>query len=369
MTDYFSKGDETITKLLKTALKESCGDDFARGNLLKRTWLTNREICLSETAYRLIPGLDMKKSCIATRFVTSGFPENRTNVYHKIDDEDINESNPRQGFKIENLKGRFKPTSTTIHQKYAMRPNSLDNMFLAQFAIHFETCQPPKNQTLNEGVSILMNNNLPKYILLLDGTWMKSKVTPFILRIHNSKRKEPKESIYAELLLFFPWRNEELDLFLKNPEEMINLFELKKTEVQHNRRTIYPYSTTVDEIMKLVEDENFKRNSSLYDVIDPEGQKENMEDEEDMEPVDLFELPDEMEPPPKMKNNASSKEMIVKPIILEDVATMKAMARDLSYEQRIVFDKMIHYVKSIAIERNGGLISYDPPALIATGTS
>ena len=46
---------------------------------------------------------------------------------------------------------------------------------------------------------------------------------------------------------------------------------------------------------------------------------------------------------------------------------MKAMVRNLSYEQRVVFDKMIHYVKSIAIGRNGGLISYDPPQLIATG--
>ena len=369
MTDYFSKGDNTITKLLKTALKESCGDDFAKKNLLKRTWLTNREICLAETAYRLIPGLDMKKSSTATRFVTSGFPENRTNVFHKIDDEDLNHANPSQGFRIENLKGRFKPANTTIHQKYAMRPKSLDDMYLAQFAINFETCPPPKNQILNEGVSILKNKDLPKYILLLNGTWMKSKENPYILRIHNSKRKEPKESIYAELLLFLPWRNEELDLSLKNPQEMINLFESNKTVIEHNRNLIFPHSKTVDDIIKLVEDENFKRNSSLYDVIDPEGQKENMEDEEDMEePLDQFELPEEKETSQKTKNDSSSREMIVKPIILEDSTTMKLMARNLSYEQRVVFDKIIHYIKSIAIERNGGLISYDPPLIIATGT-
>ena len=140
------------------------------------------------------------------------------------------------------------------------------------------------------------------------------------------------------------------------------------TKIEFNRNLIYPFSKTVNEIIKLVEDENFKRNSNLYDVIDAEGQKENMEDEVDMEPLDLCELPDEMEPSPETKNNSSSKEMIVKPIILESVTTMKSMVRDLSFEQRVVFDKMIHYVKSIAIARNGGLISCDPPLMIATGT-
>merc|ERR1712045_121793 len=121
--------------------------------------------------------MDMKHSSVATKFITTGYPENRTNVYLKIEENNVDEANQNL-IRIENHKGRFKPANTTIHEKYGMRPEALSDMFLAQFAINFESCKIPENQTFIEGISTLINgknNNLPKYIILHNGTCMKSK--------------------------------------------------------------------------------------------------------------------------------------------------------------------------------------------------
>ena len=41
--------------------------------------------------------------------------------------------------------------------------------------------------------------------------------------------------------------------------------------------------------------------------------------------------------------------------------------RDLTFEQRVVFDKYIHYFKSIKCVRNGGDIMPEPPRIIVHG--
>ena len=55
------------------------------------------------------------------------------------------------------------------------------------------------------------------------------------------------------------------------------------------------------------------------------------------------------------------------PIIVDGESTMLELARSLSFEQRIVFDTMLHYCKSIVMANNGANVVLDPPCFIIHG--
>ena len=81
ISDYMTKSDQNITKYLVAALNEKKNaSKFEQLNHVKRTYFTHKQTSVSEAAYRLIPGLNLKDSNIKTLFLTSGFPNNRRRV-------------------------------------------------------------------------------------------------------------------------------------------------------------------------------------------------------------------------------------------------------------------------------------------------
>ena len=65
ITDYFSKEDSGLTKLLKQAMNDKKGcDDFERLNHVKKVYFTHRQKNLSEATYKLLTGLNLKQSNI-----------------------------------------------------------------------------------------------------------------------------------------------------------------------------------------------------------------------------------------------------------------------------------------------------------------
>ena len=70
----------------------------------------------------------------------------------------------------------------------------------------------------------------------------------FILRIHSSKRKKDDEGIYAELLLFLPWRDEN-----NLRRNYTSLFNDNYNVIKKNKESIYPNSTMVDVMRELIE--------------------------------------------------------------------------------------------------------------------
>ena len=114
-----------------------------------------------------------------------------------------------------------------------------------------------------------------------------------------------------------------------------------------------------------------ERPAHIYDNLDAEGQQDNLECEEEMEPADTSELPDEPTEPPKSSSNnkATKKEScIVKPIVLVSDEQMFQNARALSFDQKVVFNQFIDFVKKILIQRTGKSIDIDAPQVIVTGT-
>ena len=385
ITDYLSKGDAGVTEALKKALKETKGcNDLERLNYLKKTYLTHRQCSVAEAAYRIGGGMNLKGSNVKNIFVSTGYPENRSHFYRKVkdengqdldsdsDDDDNEQSQDNQGLiEIENRKGKFQKVET-IHNKYSNRPDALGNVCLAQFASSYETCAKPKEsilETFENGASSIegfiehfaTKEKLPKHIQLKTGGYMRLRNSPLILRIHSSKKKkEEEEGIYSELLLFFPWTDEN-EIRENCQDNFNNNFET----IKMNKKAIYPNSTMVDVMRNLIQNPEEARPIHLVDM-DAAGEQENLDDEEELEPLDTTELPEE-EPDTSGKRNVKSTLSLFKPIVVDEMEVMLNLARSLSFGQRIVFDKIIKFSKEVLRANRGAHIVPTPPQLIVTG--
>ena len=177
ISDYLTKGDAGLTKELKNALKETkhC-NNFEQLNYLKMVYFKHKQVSVSEATYRLVKGLDLKKSNIACTFLATGFPRNRSTFFRQafpsensVEEEDpsseektsANEDNATETVTLEGRQGKYKEVET-IHQKYSQRPESLNNVCLAQFAssyIYIKADKIPKEtEWKDDGASIQLGN-------------------------------------------------------------------------------------------------------------------------------------------------------------------------------------------------------------------
>ena len=87
ITDYLSKADAGMTAVLKKALNDTKGyyNDFDR---LKREFFTHRQCSVAKATYRLISGMNLKGSNVKNTFVGTRCPENRSNFYTKVMEND-----------------------------------------------------------------------------------------------------------------------------------------------------------------------------------------------------------------------------------------------------------------------------------------
>ena len=258
---------------------------------------------------------------------------------------------------------------------------------------------------------------LPQWIRLGNNRTMKLRTKPYILRMY-SYPKDLVQKKYSELILFTHWRKEETfwladeisagkddpnsDNGNQENEDHTNEeecekkriltfddaeFELKiqnlsnnediKKEWQTNRTKIYPYSRKIEEIKKLMESDDFQRSKNIYDSINPQAEQENAENAEDLElPDEEDEFPDlpESDYSTKRKKKPQQKDPLVpekcifkKSILPEEKDELHQSVRSLSYEQRVVFDKYIHYFQSIKCVRHEGDIIPEPPKIIVHG--
>ena len=225
--------------------------------------------------------------------------------------------------------------------------------------------------------------------------YMKLRSKPLILRIYNGKRKDPIEDIYSELLLFSSWRNENKI----NPwdddddrlKEDVSDFELEREKAlqkvstnidireqnEYTKEMIYPFSKKLGKIRDLLDNENFQRTSTFYDSININSEQQNQEDLEDQEPKDETDIDVNVEmeviPRPSLNNKkfrekiTTEKFVFKKPILPQDTNDLYESVRLLSYEQRVAFDKHIHFSKSVICAKHRGNIEPIPPRIIVHG--
>ena len=293
ITDYLTKGDAGLTKELRKALLETkhC-NNFEQLNHLKMIYFKHKQVSVAEATYRLVRGLDLKKSNIACIYVATGYPQNRSTFFapaasaekttdenFAVEEEPVIQESYKTPVTIQGKQGKFKEVET-IHQKYSQRPKSIDDMCLAQFATSYTYISKIKipqdiewvensSRELGSLVRFGTHDKLPKYIELFDsGTFMALRTKPFVLRIHSSKKKEYLEGVYSELLLYLPWRNEsELNEGAK--ESIVDMFNNERTIIERNKKAILPNAPLIDSMIELLDAPDGTKPLHLADGIAP----------------------------------------------------------------------------------------------------
>ena len=263
-----------------------------------------------------------------------------------------------------------------------MRPSDVDNMCFAQFMMMYEQCKQPKSVTFSKKRQNCCYDDddeqnsykrkfshkifatgqvLPRYILLSNGSCMRLRRVPKVISIHQ--KKEGYEILYSRLILFFPWKDEN-ELCANDKVSVYDIYNENIEIIELNRKSCFPNSKKIEEMRELISDN--VNPEHLYDKINVMAEQQNEEDLNEMEPIDLNPLPEEPKVPQKVQKS-TNEEVKLKPIVIADRAVLRRNARGLSYEQKIIFDRFIHYCQCVAIDKRGGQIDPEPPRIIAHG--
>ncbi|MEW8547603.1 MAG: AAA family ATPase [Candidatus Thiodiazotropha sp.] len=211
VSSYISKPEKTLGDVLKSVSKtcEPQGPKRMMETVAKK-FLSHREVSAQEAVYRLL-SLPLIKGSRQILFVPTDLPDHRTKLFKPLkviqelddDDEDLY------------LSG--------IIDKYEERSPSLDNICLADFAAYYTYSRSKKNSEFNEDVNTDVDQDceqidevatFPKTIILQNsGTKLTKRARPAIIRTHQfSQDRQEEQFHHSKLLLYYPWRNEEIDL-------------------------------------------------------------------------------------------------------------------------------------------------------------
>ena len=232
---------------------------------------------------------------------------------------------------------------------------------------------------------------LPQWIRLSNGKTMKLRTKPYALKLYLFP-KDGLQQQYSELLLFTSWRNEKLHFWSNKTDEeksqdlspddpvftkkLQTMFNLNEYEWEKNREAVVPFSNKMNSIKEMMQNENFARSQTVYDSIDSYAEQENAEDAANLdngnEEVNFPDGPEIQRNRQKHNIEGSKKEKCVfkiptYPSSTEERNTICQSIRNLTYEQRVVFDKFIHYFQSLINVQNGGDIIPEPPMVIMQG--
>ena len=128
---------------------------------------------------------------------------------------------------------------TGLIERYAARPDCVEDMFLAEFASVYKSAdcsQDSEESGIDEPV--VKQKEHPKIIKLKQNTGiMIKRQRPAVIRTHHVRRKEETENhCCAMLKLYLPWRDELTDLidgFESAEMHFITVADRIKEQIQH----------------------------------------------------------------------------------------------------------------------------------------
>ena len=211
ISDYVTKSDNNLTKVLVHALNEKKNaSKFEQLNHIKRVYFNSKQTCVSEAAYRLIPGLNLKDSNIKTLFLTSGFPENRRMYFRQIPEDERQD----EGIEIEGREGKFHFQFSKI-DLYSHRPKDrnsvsmgkLEDLCFAEFCMNYDK---------------VSEDSLPKKKYDFDIQYEEGKEVSGIA-FERKLGKEPLEGL-PQYFYFFYQKGKYIQLYC-------NLFKYHKTSI------------------------------------------------------------------------------------------------------------------------------------------
>ena len=134
--------------------------------------------------------------------------------------------------------------------------------------------------------------------------------------------------------------------------------------LEANRKAMLPYSSLKKSIETLIANE--ERAAHVFDTINPIAEQENFDNAENLEPLDLDELPQENDEQ-HSNNNGNIETCSFKPIQFGKEDEMIQAVKTLAYEQRIAFDIFTQFCKKKKIQRSNPSFQVMPVRMIVTG--
>ncbi|KAG5666208.1 hypothetical protein PVAND_017645 [Polypedilum vanderplanki] len=294
VVDYVNKADKGLSRLLR-----QCVEDHKRGNSNVKTVLTaltkivyNSSETPAQEAAWVLSRLPMCMATDVVEFINSGPKATRQCML-------------KSNAELERLV-RENPDSTDIYKKgpidrYADRPDELENMCLADFIAKFNYhAKGPKatddnDDEANDNEELEVNDdddcaeqaNLKKeYKLKNNSGTIKLRRKPKIIRYVRYNLHEDEVNYYREMcMLYVPWRNEDAEIEnqncekkFKENEELIKTNYDKYHAIQLDLEHLEEIARQI-QLDRNAEDNEEAENAASAELIDPDFQ--NVYDFED----------------------------------------------------------------------------------------
>ena len=283
LASYVSKPEKTLGDVLK-AVSSSSQHLGAKQSMrsVAQKFLTHREVSAQEAVYRLL-SLPLSQGSRQVVFVDTDLQENRTrmfkpmNILKQLDDDDPD------------------VFLQSIIDRYPARPNQLEEMCFSEFVSLYRTSskQPAANDARSNAVENDDDEQDMKHIVLKDNLGhMHRRRTPTIVRYHQwSSKKQPQQYYHAQLLLYYPWRDER-GISAGSYEESYND---KIETIQSNRSNFEHFAEEVGSALDDMQEFGIAEESWV--IVAPETEKDRIEDEAEGPEVqnsamDAFDSPD-----------------------------------------------------------------------------
>ena len=256
LVEYLTKDDKNTSEMMKNALKNGVGED-TRNKLKKigNIFLRNREVGLHEATKRVLSG-PFRRSNIATVYIPTGHQTERIRmlkpreILEQMDPDDTN------------------IFSTNMIEKYANRPDNLDNTCYADFATTYiskNVKETPDDDDIRKYTNpvdfdVMDKEDDSSIIILKNDLGKMRKRRKCVMRYHKPSKFSSPEDYYMVLLqLYMPWRME---------DEIIGSFEKYETRFNHELPNI------TENILK--HEPNFGKIE--YDEVDFENNSNSVDD-------------------------------------------------------------------------------------------
>ena len=262
-----------------------------RMQMLINTFLTHRQMGQAEAYYKLIPSLRMKFSTVRAVFVPNDKKELRSRFLIKVSENE--DTHDKTAFNVEGREGLFIEKPGLI-EKYLRRPGpknpfidfnekdpDTEDLCTVQFAKMFQTSQ--KKPLDDESGPIDMDELdfspddskfhyimradegkpqtlLPDFIKLIpkypgENNIMKKRRFPAAVRFHKKRQdKDPHKFVLSELFLYYPFRNEKLDLHTEDEEQCAKLYQQQFDNICKVKKKVMEHLDDVEEARYMVEE-------------------------------------------------------------------------------------------------------------------
>ena len=267
VASYVSKPEKTLGDVLKgvSSSSQHLGPKTSMKATAKK-FLSHREISAQEAVYRILP-LSLTQSSNQVLFIPTDVPEKRTRLFKPLAQIQSLEDDDPDVFQ------------TSILERYSARPNSLEDMCLADFAMRYRYAS--RRPGLDDGSNIKnpdQDEPMDKSIKLKqDLGYMSLRQKPAIIRHHQwSVRKQPENFFHAQLILYSPWRNEISDL---KGNTYAETYEQKLEVISHNRKLFEYHADAVDQALQDMED--YGINEESWELVAPQTEQQRHEEAEE----------------------------------------------------------------------------------------